>query len=1369
MKPHPLLLAAVAISANAGQHTYLVGLSDPPLVEHARAAAQATPSLSPKAAVRRAMQSADGANYERLLVQRRETVLGSAAQELGHAIATRHTFQTASNGFAAVLDDEDAARIATLPGVAAVRRSRVEHVLTDAGPQWIGASTIWNGGVPGVAATKGEGVVIGIIDTGINPTHPSFAATGGDGYTNTNPRGHYYGLCATGEATCTPKLIGIYDMTDEGSNGLDTVGHGSHVSGIAAGNAIVDSLQGKTTSVSRNVSGVAPHANVIMYKACILKDGSGTCDESDLVAAIDQATQDGVDVINYSIGGDARDPYELLDDAQSDASAFFQARSAGIVIAAAAGNDGPGPGSVSEPANAPWVIAAANASHNRVFVNGLTNLASATEAPADLVGAGFTAGYGPASVVYAGDYGNALCGTGDSEGVTPTGKSNPFPAGTFQGQIVVCDRGVYARVEKGYNVKAAGAGGYILANAAGDGESVISDDHYLPAVHLGYDEGAVLKSWLQTPGTHGGTIAGVSISLDAANGDILESDSSRGPVGFRGGVLKPDITAPGSNILSSDGSSAGLALLSGTSMATPHVAGSAALLVAAHPDWDPSRIESALLGTALPSIRLSDKVTPATPLDAGAGRVQPASAATAGLYLPMSADDIRAASTDPSKLNRVGIESENCLGHCTFTRTVADMSGGGTWQASANVSGTRGAISVTPAQFTLAAGGSQALTITADVSDPALTGAWLQGHILLHKSSGAAASDTALTLSVLASAGTAPPFVDITATAPGGSDIVTLTGLVALPQPGFSVTPLQPATYNAFDLAPDPTPNDIYTTLPGTGKAFVMVPVTNIGGTDFATHAVAFIVEVEDTQAPSLVLYAGIDYNGDGLPSAAEQTCESSATSSTAIRCVVDLRGVQAANVWFLIDRPDSEGGSIAHIDTASAELTTGYVLGFDPTLSQTLFAVGPGHTGNDQPFPLRLYWTDPQQGAPPIVPDVRYFGAVSIGASSDGGNAGLLPIGLTRIAGNDDALDAFASGDVRSRVIENGESLRHEFIDVGGTGTLTVNTQLLGGSGSVAFYAVRTDFPVSSANAAVDAAPVADASSVQWSINASSPGLGASIPVTPGRWYIVATASGDRAQISVQPSLQLTANTPPTQPGSYYNPDRSGHGIFMSQAGGQQALYWYTYLEDGTAEWYSAQGDAPAATSPAWTGQLRRVTWDGSKLDGYPVVGDATLTPIDADNLIFSWHLFGVGGSEHFTTLSRNACVPVGAQSVGLSGQWYAPTQSGYGMDVVAEPQLQFNAFYLYDALGQPRWLVGSNSPFASTMSITLNQVSGFCPTCTFTPTTIQPVGTLQVSYANATSGTFSTDITLIPPLSGTFNINQPMSRLTGSATCTP
>ncbi|HEX3894759.1 MAG TPA: S8 family serine peptidase [Rudaea sp.] len=1385
------LLSIVAVAAltitgslanAADRQTFIVGLQDAPLVEHARQRVETTSSNSragsldgDKSAIRRALQSAESQEYLLQLATKRAQVLTAASNAIGRTLRPRHIFQTTNNGVAVELSDSEAAQVATLPGVVTVRRERVEHALTDAGPQWIGASQLWNGQVAGTAATKGEGVVVGVIDTGINPTHPSFAATDGSGYTNINSRGHFYGLCTTGDATCTSKLIGIYDMTDEGSNGVDTVGHGSHVSGIVAGNAMADALNGMTVSLSRNVSGVAPHANLIMYKACTLKNGTGTCAESDILAAIDQAVTDNVDVINYSIGGDAADAYQMLADTSTDVYAFFQARAAGVVVAAAAGNEGPGPASLDEPGNAPWVIGVANASHNRTFSNSLGSFSGAPDAPSTLVGQGFTAGYGPANIVYAGNYGNALCGVGDTQGTAPTGASNPFAAGTFHGEIVICDRGIYARVEKGYNVKAAGAGGYILANAQTDGESVISDDHYLPAVHLGYNEGAVLKNWVTVPGTHDGTISGVSAVLNDASGDILESDSSRGPYGFSGGILKPDITAPGSNILSSSGTTSGLALLSGTSMATPHVAGSAALVIAVHPTWTPAQVESALLSTASDTIR-KDAFTPATPLDEGSGRVRPDLAVKAGLYLPLSAADFRA--LDPShggdlgKLNRVGVESENCLGHCSFTRTVTDMSGGGTWQVSATAS-TAAIVSVSPTQFTLASGASQTLTIAVDVSAPTLPGTWSGGRIVLHKSTGGqTATDTQLPLEVYSSPGTAPAFQEITASGPGGSKIVQIGGLVALPEATFIPTNLIPATITDLNMSADPTPNDIYTTLPGQGKQFVLFPIEEITGTDFGNHSKIFVVEVTSSNAPVTTLYAGVDSNGDGVPEFAEQQCQSSGSGNAKLRCVVDLRQATASNVWALVDVPQGDQSGNYSVELSSGAPALTYVLGQDLTQVPDLSVTGPGHTAANAAFALRVSWKDPDDEAS-ITPNTPYYGAIMIDATPSGGGGivGYVPLRIERALGNDDVNDVLEPSSSRYRIVEPGESLTHLFVDVSGTGSLDLHTTLLsGGNSSLNFYVARVDEPPTSAAANVDAAPGASAALKTWTINAASSDQAPSVSVTPGRYYIVAANAGSsEAQFNLQEDLQLSSAIAPANAGSYYNPMRSGHGIFLSQGGGQQVVYWYTYLEDGTPVWYGVQNDAPAAGASAWTGPLFRVTWDGTKVNTRTVIGDAIVTPIDADNLMFSWRMFGLTGSEHFARASGTACVSLNDAQAGLTGQWYAPTQSGYGMDVVTQPSLQFDAFYLYDAIGEPRWLGGSVGAFTPTTTLTMDQISGFCPSCAYVKTNPQPAGTLTTTFTSPTAGSYATNIALLPPLSGSWNINQPMVRLSGSAVCSP
>ena len=1374
--------AALAANASAADapHTYIVRLSEPTLVEHARRIVDQRDlvgAIGERAALRRQIASNESVEYLHHLDVARAQVLAAGDVSLGRTLQPRHVFRHASNGMALLLTDAEAQRLKSLPGVAGLHRERRERLLTDAGPQWIGADKIWNGQVPGVAKTKGEGVVIGIIDTGINPSHPSFAAKGADGYTITNPRGHFYGLCSSGQVTCTNKLIGIYDFTDEGTHGIDSAGHGSHVSGIAAGNAIGDALQGHTVALQRQVSGVAPHANIIMYKACVENSPSnpdGGCAESDLVAALDQATADGVDVINYSIGGDPVDPYALLDEGGNDAAAMFQARAAGIVVAVAAGNEGPGPGSVDEPGNVPWVITAANSSHNRRFANSIGAFGGASNAPATLQGQGYTIGYGPATIVYAGSYGNALCGVGDSEGVDPTGASNPFAPGTFHGEIVVCDRGTYARVEKGYNVLHAGAGGYVLANTAEDGESVVSDDHFLAAVHLGYSEGAALKSWLHdSVGTHTGKIAGVSAAIDSSFGDILEASSSRGPTGFGGGVLKPDITAPGTNILSAARTGTGLALLTGTSMASPHIAGAAALLVAAHPSWTPAQIESALLGTALSgSVRKEDGVTLGSPLDAGAGRAQPADAARAGLYLPLSNVDIDAQNPahggKPEKLNRTGIESENCFGQCSFTRTVADMSGGGTWQVS--VAATSGAhVTVTPNQFTLASGAAQALNIAVDVSDPTLPGTWVNGRIVLHKSTGGqSASDTALPLAVYSYPGAKPAFQEITTSGPGDSKVIQLSGLAALPQAQFTqVAPVVPTITN-MSLGVDTNSGDLYSAFPGTGKQFVLVP--NIFDLGSIAYGSVFIVEVASSNAPRADLYAGIDSNGDGQPEFAEQACASSSLAGSMARCVIDLRNVGPVNLWVLVDIPQSNPAG-----SYSVKLSSGIpVLGGSG--AEYAAAVGPGHVEAGAAFPVRVFWGGEGSfgglGAP--EPGMRMYGALLIDATSGvfPGQIGFAPYALTRSAGNDDVADAleplFAS---RFYTISPGESLKHLFVDVPAPGNLSLETEIQGtNTDALDFYVARTDFPAPSVSPDIAVAPSASNVQQQWTLNAATMDRTMNIPVTAGRWYVVAKSNSSSASaFSAIMHLNLSTEVVRPAPGAYYNPERSGHGIFMNDAAGNRALYWYTYLEDGTPTWYQAVASVPGPTQAAWWAPLQRINWDGVSVNAVTTVGEVLLTPINATDFMFSWHLYGTSGSEHFTPLALNECVNVDGAQTDLNGQWFAPAQSGYGMDVLALSRLQFNAFYFYDSLGQPVWAVGESEPFSASSTAQMLQYTGFCPLCAFTSTTTRPIGTLMTNYTNAFSGSYAANLNLLPPLSGAWNINQPIARLTGKATCPP
>jgi len=619
------------------------------------------------------------------------------------------------------------------------------------------------------------------------------------------------------------------------------------------------------------------------------------------------------------------------------------------------------------------------------------------------------------------------------------------------------------------------------------------------------------------------------------------------------------------------------------------------------------------------------------------------------------------------------------------------------------------------------------------------------------------------------------PFNDIAAGAVTGVTTVTLSGIPALTQPRYLATTLSPPDTTMMQLGVDPDPSTLYASPTAPGRQFTVMQNPSYLGIDSSIDAPVFIVEVAKSDAPATTLYVGIDSNGNGQPEQSEQVCQANVTaaSSSVARCVVDLRaanqanspGQHNANVWVLVDVPQGAAGATYSISLASNFPNLSFVLTGNSRNSQFV-VTGPGHVSAQASFPLRLAWGQ-TTNSKLLVAGQRYLGAVLIEATP-GYDTAVLPFALTYAGGNDD-LPVALGGTLNAG---DAESFHYLYVDVPlGTDTLQIDSVLSSSdsSASAVMGLARADFPGFSPSAGIAPAP-ATGTGPTWSLTASAPTQSTTISVTPGRWYVnVQTSSA--AQFTLIP--QLTYNGAASEgisPGAYYNPQRSGHGAFLSQGGGQQVMYWYTYLEDGTPTWYMAQAPLPSPAGAVWHALLLRANWDGLKVNSSTVVGAVTLARIDASDFMFSWTLDGQSGSERFTRLGAGACPSFDGAATNFNGAWYVPAQSGYGMDVLALPNQLFSTFYFYDALGIARWGVGTASPFASADTIQLVQSSGFCPACEYRKITTQPLGTMTVGYSAATSGSLSANLMLQPPLSGSWTVDQQtLARLTGSpSACT-
>lgn len=687
---------------------WIVQLADPALAQ-VQASHPALGGLSTRAATGRLDITSLAAQRYRGFLQQQQTSVTAAIRRAFPQAQIQRQYQTVFNGMGVFLPGADAGavdRLRAMPGVFQVYPDLSYELSSFGGVSQIGADTAWASAGIGGQANAGAGVKIAVIDSGIRTDNPFFDPTGFS-YPAGFPKGD--------PSATTPKVIAAraYFRPDlpplEGSEtpqpGEEDDGHGSHVAGIAAGVNTIATVAG----LRQEISGVAPRAYLMNYKVFYANElTNGSAFSIEIIAAIEDAVTDGADIINGSLGG--RADVDPASDAQIVALAA--AVDAGVTAVFAQGNTGPNPSTAEAPGIADKVITVGATTAGEAVLTGFVDVTGPGNVPEALQGLPY------GSAEFGNPLGDGPFGPGPYLPLALTGSSlacDPFPTGALAGQIALIERGQCEFSVKAYNVEQAGAVGAIIYNSEAGGEEVFglaagefADQVTIPVVGVARSTGLNMIDWYnQYDGA-----AQVQIDprgrVTAQTPDVLAGFSSRGPT-FQG-TLKPDVVAPGVNILSAGvGRGAGLerlrgfGVISGTSMATPHVAGAAALLKQLHPDWSPADIKSALMSTADTNVFLDEDGTPAGVLDQGAGRIDLARAVNPGLVFDrpsLSYGRITPSPDQPTQAE-LTVNARNVSGAAqTYT-----LSGTPT-------EGSDFGITVTPATLTVAAGQSARFTVT---------------------------------------------------------------------------------------------------------------------------------------------------------------------------------------------------------------------------------------------------------------------------------------------------------------------------------------------------------------------------------------------------------------------------------------------------------------------------------------------------------------------------------------------------------------------------------------------------------------------------------------------------------------------------------
>jgi len=778
------LLAAMTFASQAQEvrRPYIVQLVNAPVAAYEGGVA-GLPATKPAAGQRLDVSSADVQAYISYLGTKQSAVIATI-----DPANVFFKYDVVLNGFAAMLTDSEVRALKKNSSVAKIEADVMLQPQTGYTPAFLGLDKpggLWD--LSGGKNTAGEDMIIAMVDSGVWPEDLSFAdkvdANGVPTHDVSGtqvygpPPAKWKGIgCeikpGIKTSNCNNKLLGIRSnvassapiATTEYLSGRDGGGHGTHTLSTAGGNAnVASTINGIPMGI---MSGIAPRARVAMYKTCFTGTTStnGGCSSSSSVASINQAVADGADVINYSIGPTAGGG--TMTEATS--VAFLNASNAGVFVAASAGNSGP---NTNPAANlGPWHATVAASTHDRTV-----GAVASVIGSGDYVGASVNRTVVPStSVILATDAALANVsalpgGVADLCYGSADGQLTLDPA-KVTGKIVVCTRGVTARVNKSAAVLAAGGIGMILAD---NGVGLVAEVHSVPTIHINANDGAAVKAYVMA---NAATAKASLAAADVRFGDLLAPQmagfSSRGPNVATNNILKPDFTAPGVDIVAAykptttaaqttaikaggDTTLTAEGMISGTSMSSPHIAGLAALIKQQHPTWTPAMIKSALMTTAgdtyddgvnLPlAWSATANANGRLPWAQGAGHVRPNVATDPGLVYDAGAIDYArfscglnlgfytaatctaVGSVPAYNLNLPSLTVGNVLGSQVLTRTVTNVGGStATYTASTAMQGFD--VVVTPSSFTIAPGAKQTYTVKLTRTTAALD-TWAYGSL----------------------------------------------------------------------------------------------------------------------------------------------------------------------------------------------------------------------------------------------------------------------------------------------------------------------------------------------------------------------------------------------------------------------------------------------------------------------------------------------------------------------------------------------------------------------------------------------------------------------------------------------------------------